>query len=170
MVEGGTAHGWERSTDQLVCLEVPPAPVYKGSRGRGRPARRRARQGGVLLPPGVGLPLFLVGVGGGKEGREGKKERGASPRPQLGLGLGARPTSWPPPLSSTKAHVGPLSPRGVPVTPRYSEKCPNSSETFPVSKHNLPIYQSSCIFNFKTPRHVHDHIRDSEQPSVHKNT
>ena len=30
MVEGGTAHGWERSTDQLVCLEVPPAPVYKG--------------------------------------------------------------------------------------------------------------------------------------------
>ena len=24
--------------DQLVCLEVPPAPVYKGSRGRGRPA------------------------------------------------------------------------------------------------------------------------------------
>ena len=33
MVEGGTAHGWERSTDQLVCLEVPPAPVYKGARG-----------------------------------------------------------------------------------------------------------------------------------------
>ena len=24
MVEGGTAHGWERSTDQLVCLEVLP--------------------------------------------------------------------------------------------------------------------------------------------------
>ena len=23
---GGTAHGWERSTDQLVCLEVPPCP------------------------------------------------------------------------------------------------------------------------------------------------
>mgnify|MGYP005823358265 CR=1 FL=1 len=34
MVEGSTAHGWERSTDQLVCLEVPPAPVYKGARGR----------------------------------------------------------------------------------------------------------------------------------------
>src|SRR3954470_14166307 len=27
--------------DQLLCLEVPPAPVYKGARGRGRPARRR---------------------------------------------------------------------------------------------------------------------------------
>ena len=26
MVEGGTAHGWERSTDQLVCLEMPPCP------------------------------------------------------------------------------------------------------------------------------------------------
>ena len=23
---GGTAHGWNRSTDQLVCLEVPPCP------------------------------------------------------------------------------------------------------------------------------------------------
>ena len=23
---GGTAHGWERSTDQLVCLELPPCP------------------------------------------------------------------------------------------------------------------------------------------------
>ena len=29
--------------DQLVCLEVPPAPVYKGARGV-RPARERARQ------------------------------------------------------------------------------------------------------------------------------
>ena len=35
MVEGGTAHGWNRSTDQLVCLEVPPAPVYKGAKGEG---------------------------------------------------------------------------------------------------------------------------------------
>ena len=33
MVDGGTAHGWNRSIDQLVCLEVPPAPVYKGVRG-----------------------------------------------------------------------------------------------------------------------------------------
>ena len=33
MVEGGTAHGWNRSTDQLVFLGVPPAPVYKGARG-----------------------------------------------------------------------------------------------------------------------------------------
>ena len=25
--------------DQLVCLEVPPASVYKGSKGRGWPAK-----------------------------------------------------------------------------------------------------------------------------------
>ena len=30
--------------DQLLCLEVPPALVYKGSRGERRPARRGARQ------------------------------------------------------------------------------------------------------------------------------
>ena len=28
--------------DQLVCLEVPPAPVYKGSKGRGWPAKEGA--------------------------------------------------------------------------------------------------------------------------------
>ena len=57
--------------DQLVCLGVPPAPVYKGARGGGRPALL-ARQGGVLLLVGVGLLL-----GGGKEvGRE--KERGGA--------------------------------------------------------------------------------------------
>ena len=42
--------------DQLVCLGVPPAPVYKGSRGGGRPASM-ARQGGVLLLVGVGVLL-----------------------------------------------------------------------------------------------------------------
>ena len=30
--------------DQLVCLGVPPAPVYKGARGEVRPAREEARQ------------------------------------------------------------------------------------------------------------------------------
>ena len=71
MVEGGTTHGWERSTDQLVCLEVPPAPVYKGARG-GADGPRRRRAGGVLL---ASSPLFhLVGLGlGGKEEREERK-------------------------------------------------------------------------------------------------
>ena len=30
--------------DQLVCLGVPPAPIYKGWRRGSRPARERARQ------------------------------------------------------------------------------------------------------------------------------
>ena len=45
MVEGGTAHGWERSTDQLVCLEVPPAPVYKGVEEGERPTLHVVRVG-----------------------------------------------------------------------------------------------------------------------------
>ena len=72
MVEGGTAHGWERSTDQLVCLEVPPAPVYKGARGR-PPAKEEARQGGSPTPTGSRTPPFLVGVGEEKGEGEGRK-------------------------------------------------------------------------------------------------
>ena len=34
MEEGDTAHGWERSTDQLVCSKVPPAPYIKEQGGR----------------------------------------------------------------------------------------------------------------------------------------
>ena len=60
-------------------MGCPPAPVYKGARGGGgRPRGGGAPKGGVLLPPGV--PLFLVGVGGGKEGKEReRKERGRPP-------------------------------------------------------------------------------------------
>ena len=29
MVEGGTAHGWERSTDQLVSMGCPLPPYIK---------------------------------------------------------------------------------------------------------------------------------------------
>src|SRR4051812_35338924 len=32
----------------------------------------------------------------------------------------------------------------------------------PMSKHRLPIYHSLCLDHFETPRHVRDHIRDSE--------
>ena len=41
--------------DQLVCLEVPPAPVYKGSKGEGA-ASQEEGAGGVLLLLGGGLP------------------------------------------------------------------------------------------------------------------
>src|SRR3954465_3026777 len=63
--------------DQLVCYGVPPAPVYKGARGGGRPASRGAPRG-VLLPPGVGFPppptLSQLGFGRWRE-----RERGAGP-------------------------------------------------------------------------------------------
>ena len=63
-------------------LEVPPAPVYKGSKGEGA-AGQEEGAGGVLLLPGVGLPsLFLVQVGD----VEGEKERWAAPLVQFGLG------------------------------------------------------------------------------------
>ena len=60
--------------------------------------------------------------------------------------------------------------RGVPVTSRCSGICPNSPGTILMSKYSRPIYQSLCLDHFETPRHVLDHIRDSEQPSVHENT
>ena len=48
--------------DQLVllCLEVPPAPVYKGARGEGATGLGGGAPRGVLLPPGVGLPPSLL--------------------------------------------------------------------------------------------------------------
>ena len=141
-----------------------PLPLYikeQGGRG-GRPGG--GVPGGVLLPPGVGLPPFLVGVGEGGEGE--RKERGVPPPllVQFGLeGEGARGLPWPPLLFSIKAHLGPLN-------PRYSGKIPISPGTLPISKYRLPIYQSLCLDHFETPRHVRDHIRDSELPSVHQNT
>ena len=74
MVEGAP-HTAKRSRDQLLCLEVPPCPRTRGEEAAGQ---GRARQGGVLLPPGVGLPLFLVGVGGGKEGKEREEGKGGT--------------------------------------------------------------------------------------------
>ena len=47
-----------------------------------------ARPGGVLLPPGVGLPPFLIQVGEGKEGEE-KEKKGEGGKG----GKGGRPPS-----------------------------------------------------------------------------
>ena len=105
--------------DQLINLcvyGVPPAPVYKGARGEVRPARRgRARRSPT--PTGSRTPsLFLVGLG--VEGERGGREEGkGGRRPPLlvlfGLGdEGRAALPWLPLLFSTKAHYGPLSPRG----------------------------------------------------------
>ena len=152
-----------------MCLEVPPASVYKGAKGEGC-AGQGEGAGGVLLPPGVGLPppiLFQLGFS------RRERERGGpatSPSPNRTRGGGRRAATLGCPfLLSTKAHEGPYGSRGVPVTSRYSGKIPISPGTLPISKHRLPIYQSLRLDHFETPRHVRDHIRDSEQPSVHQN-
>ena len=90
MVEGGTAHVWERSIDQFVCLEVPLPPYIKEQGGRGgRPGR--ARQGGSPTPTGSRTPPFLVGVGeGGKEEVERRKEKGARRPFPFPIRIGAR--------------------------------------------------------------------------------
>src|SRR3954469_4228167 len=67
---GGGHRTWLRNNheDQLVCPGVPPAPVYKGARGRGRPAWK-GRAKGIPPPTGSRIPPFLVHLGeGGKEG------------------------------------------------------------------------------------------------------
>ena len=78
MVEGGTAHGWERSMINLSVLGCP-LPLYIKEQGGGRPALEGAPGGGILLLVGVGFPSFLLLLGGGKEGGEGEGKGGAPP-------------------------------------------------------------------------------------------
>ena len=127
---------------------------------------------GVLLPPGVELPPFLVQVGEGEgreRGEEGKGGAAAPPCPiQTRGGGGTRPALAAPPL----LHFGPMwpinPPRGFgnPPVLRYIS---NNPRNYSVSEYSRPIYQSSCLDHFETPRYVRDHIRDSELPSVHQN-
>ena len=76
MVEGAP-HTAKRSRDQLLCLEVPPAPLYKGSRGEAADLGGGRAKGGGPTPTGSRTPPFLVGVVEGKEKGEGRK--GAPP-------------------------------------------------------------------------------------------
>ena len=152
-----------------MCLGVPPASVYKGAKGEGgrRPGGGRRRSptptGSRTPPPN---PSWTRIPRGGK--REGGLAISPSPNRTRGRGEARSPGGQPFHLS-TKAHEGPYGSRGVPVTSRYSGKISISPGTLPMSKHRLPIYQSLCLDHFETPRHVCDHIRDSEQPSVHQN-
>ena len=73
-------------------------------------------------------------------------------RRQAKGGGAATPCGLPP--LSPMAHVGPIFPRGVPVTPRYSGKIPESVGTISMSEYNLPIYGSSPLNHSETPHHV----------------
>ena len=79
-----------------------PLPPYIKEQGGGAAGQGRARQGEVQLPPGVGLPPFLVQLGEGKEGKEKEKEgeggkggKGARPPSPIRFGLGG-PRALPP--------------------------------------------------------------------------
>ena len=152
MVEGAP-HTAKRSRDQLLCLEVPPAPVYKGARGRPPAKEEGAPRGESYSHP------FLVGIGEGKGEGERTKGRPLSLvqfGPDHGEGRGhlLRPFSPFP--------YGPLRPnmnsRNSPVLP----KIPESLGTFPMSEYSRPIYRSLRLDHFETPRHVLDLIQDSE--------
>ena len=58
---GGGGHRTRLKDQTINCCvsRVPPALVYKEARGKVRPTRR-GTPGGVLLPPGVGLPPFSL--------------------------------------------------------------------------------------------------------------
>ena len=136
MVEGGTAHGWERSMINLCVLGCPLPPYIKDQGGRpaGPVGRTRRRS---PPPRRSRTPLFPTPTRRGK-GRGRRRRKGGHPPflVQFGPeGEGARGLSWPAPLSlSTRAQQGPLTPggsgnpSGTPVKFRFHPKlfrCPN---------------------------------------------
>ena len=146
-----------------MCLGVPPAPVYKGTRGGGWPAPIGA-PGGVLLLVGVGLLL-----GGGR--KWGGRRKGGRRPPLLvqfgpvhgeGCGHPLRPFSPFP--------HGPLRPNTNSRNSLVLRKIPESLRTFLMSEYSLPIYRPLHLEHFETPRHVRDDIRDSKLTSVHQNS
>ena len=93
----------------IVSGEIGILPEYRGVTGtppgvngptwalreKRRAGQEEGAPGGILLPPGVGSPPFLVGIGFGKGEEEREKEGGRRP-PLLVLfglrGRGARPS------------------------------------------------------------------------------
>ena len=147
-------------------------PPYIKEQGGGQPAPVGTPQEGS--PTRTTSPSRIPPRGEEGEGRRGRGERKGGRRPPFlvlfGLKGRGRGLPWLPLSLSTKAHRGPLVPPGVPITLGHSGFIRNFSGTLPVSEYSRPIYQSLCLDHFETPRHVHDHIRDSEQPSVQQNT
>jgi len=105
----GAPHMAKISMINCCVHGVPPAPVYKGGRGEVRSTPRGA-PGGVLLPPGVGLPPLALLE---KERGRRKEERGAPPPFLVLFGLGgggARPALAGPPLLP-HGPLRPINPR-----------------------------------------------------------
>ena len=142
-------------------MGCPPAPVYKGGRGRcGRPRRGRAK--GSPTPTGSRTPPLPCGSRReGKRGRGGRK-RGLHPLSNSDQRGAARLLPF---GLSPQFPYGPIRPIYSPANSRNSpvlRKIPESLGTFPNSEYSRPIYRSLRLDHFKTPRHVPDLIRDSE--------
>ena len=148
-----------------------PPPLYI-KEGGGRPAGPCGRAKRRSPPPSRSrTPPFLLLLGGGRKGERGKERGGRRPPPSpiRTRGRGGTRPSLAAPLSSHQGPCGPLTLRGGSGNPPalwFSTKSPG---TLPVSEYSRPIYQSLCLDHFETPCHVRDHIRDSEQTSVHQN-
>ena len=141
-----------------MCLEVPPAPVYKG--GRERPALEGERQvWGVL----VGFPFPFRSRRESKRGR-GRRKRGLHPLSNSDQRGGARLLPF---GLSPLFLYGPIRPIYSPANSRNSpvlRKILESLGTFPNSEYGRPIYRSLHLDHFETPRHVPNLIRDFELP------
>ena len=79
-MEGGTAHGWERSMINLCVLGCPLPPYIKEQGGRPAGPVGRARRS-PPPPSGSRTPLFLVPLGGGRKERARRRKEGAQPLP-----------------------------------------------------------------------------------------
>ena len=113
---------------------MPPAPVYKGARGRPAGPCWRARRRSP--PPSRSrTPLFPTPTRRGKGRGRGRRKGGCRPPPPLLVQFGprgeeARGPPWLPFSLSTKAHMAHYFSRGVPVTLRHSGFLRNHPEHF----------------------------------------
>ena len=150
-----------------LCVSGVPLPPYIKVQER----RRSAGPYGVPRSPPPPSRSRTPTRRGKEVGRE--RERGGAPPLLVQFGPGGRRRAahlWLPLSLSTKAHMAHYFSRGGSGNPPALEFSPKSPGTLPVSEYSRPIYQSLCLDHFETPRHVRDHIRDSELPSVHQNT
>ena len=117
---GGGGHRTRLKDQTINCCasRVPPAPVYEGARGRGAAGQEgRARRSPT--PTGSRTPSFPSWSRrrGKEEGERKERGRRPPPCPIQTRGRGGMRPDLATLLFSTKAHLGPLNPRGVPVTP-----------------------------------------------------
>ena len=78
---GGGGHRTRLRDQEINCClyGVPPGHVYKGVEEERAGQEEEARPRGSPTPGGSRIPPSQVGVGEGREGGVGEKERGAAP-------------------------------------------------------------------------------------------